>query len=360
MKNIYIVNHATAKTGSANYLEDYLLRKKRKVFRLSHPLDDYKNNKTYFVEDKNIIRKFRRTSLGIVNLPIDFLLSVFFLWNKKIDIFIGANNFDTLTGIVMRKFGKKINTIIFFGSDYSPNRFGNPLLDKIYKFVEKKAVSGADYTISNSDRAQRERLSLGLAAEKSYVIPNGIYIENPLFLAKEINKDKYIFIGSLTREHGLLSFLKFFNKNIKELTVIGVGEECDNIKEFCRIKGIKLNMMGAQKHGFVLEYLQTFDGLGLAPYNVKSDWTYYCSPSKVGEYIACGVPVVVSSVPEISEYVGQKKLGVVFDSLGEQDYTGLCDSIREFETGDYHHRAEMFYRDFNRDYLYGKIDFMFQ
>jgi len=360
MKNIFIVNHATEKTGSANYFEDYLLRRKYDVYRLSHPLNNYKNKKTYFLKNREIIKSFNRTDLGVLNFFSDFIISLLVLSFKKIDVFIGANNFDTFAGIVLKKLGKKINMIIFFGSDFSEHRFKNFFLDKIYMQIEKIVVRNSDFTISNTKRAEQKRISMGLDIKKSFVIPNGIFIENPLFIAKKIDKQKFVFIGSLTEEHGLFGFVQFFYKNIKELVVIGVGDERDNILKFCSKNNIKIKILDAQKHEFVINFLKTFNGFGLAPYNLKSKWTYYCSPSKVGEYIACGVPVVISAVPEIAEYVKKNKLGIIYDSFDKQEYSNLKQSILEFETDNYNKKAEEFYSKFNRDILYKKIDFLFQ
>lgn len=360
MKNIFLVNHASEKTGSANYFEDYLLRRKFSVFKLSHPLDNYSNKKTYFLKNKEIISSFNRNNLGILNFFLDFFISTFFLWSKKIDIFIGANNFDTLVGIFLRKFGKKIDKIIFFGSDFSESRFKNLFLDKIYNLVEKLVVKNSDFTISNTNRAEKKRISIGLDIKKSFVIPNGIYIKNPSLPVKKLNKNKFIFIGSLSEEHGLFDFMNFFYKNIQELVTIGIGEEYNVILEFCKKNNIKIKMLGAQKHEFVIDYLKTFDGFGLAPYNLKSRWTYYCSPSKVGEYISCGVPVVMSSVPEIADYIKKNKLGLIFESLSEQEFYNLEKSIHNFRIDDYNQKAEIFYSEFKRDNLYRKIDFMFQ
>jgi len=360
MKNIFLVNHASRKTGSMNYFEDYLIRKNLNVSRLSHPLDNYHNEKTYYFENKTMIKSYPRYNLGIINLVLDFFITIFFLLPKKINIYIGANNFDTFVGICLKKIGKKIDKIIFFGSDFSENRFKNHLLDKIYNYIERVVVKNADFTISNTIRAEQKRISMGLLKEKSFVIPNGIYIADPSFPEKSIAKNKFIFIGSLTKEHGLFDFIKFFYKNISELVVIGIGEEFDSIVNFCKKNNISLNILGAQTHEFVINFLKSFNGFGLAPYNLDSKWTYYCSPSKIGEYVACGIPVVMSSVPEIASYVKKNELGLIFESFCEEELRNLQNSIMKFNTNEYCKKAETFYIEFKRDTLYKKLDFLFQ
>jgi hypothetical protein len=78
MKNkIFIISHSTGIKGPIDYYEQYLL-KKNIVYKLEHPLDLYKNKKTYFFVSGKVTQTFFRYNLNIFNLGIDFLISCFF------------------------------------------------------------------------------------------------------------------------------------------------------------------------------------------------------------------------------------------------------------------------------------------
>jgi glycosyltransferase involved in cell wall biosynthesis len=99
--------------------------------------------------------------------------------------------------------------------------------------------------------------------------------------------------------------------------------------------------------------MQKFSGFGLAPYTLDNKWTYYCSPMKVVEYLACGVPVLMSSVPEISSYIKENGLGIVYSKL---DLDGISHDLEFFETANFNIKAKKSYAIYNQNNLYSKIN----
>lgn len=350
--NILIVTHNSPLDGPINYYENFLLRNDKKVFLLNHPLDNYNNRRTIFFENKKEVSSIKRFDFGLFNLFIDYLISFSYIFRCKFAIFIGANNFDAFAGIIARKFGKKIDKIIYFASDFSEDRFKNKMLNKIYYFIEKKVLNGADIVVSNTRRSESKRLELGLDADKSIVVPNGVYLKDAKFMKKDILKDNFIFVGSVTREHGLYDLLREISPLIKKLVLIGAGDDWDNVLRLCKEKDINLEYHHEKDHDFTVEYLQKFAGIGLAPYNLESKWTYYCSPLKISEYIACGLPVLMSSLPEIAKYVEENKLGIIYDNL---DGGEISSKLNSFDAADFYLKAGEFYHTYNQDSLYSKI-----
>jgi glycosyltransferase involved in cell wall biosynthesis len=161
-----------------------------------------------------------------------------------------------------------------------------------------------------------------------------------------------IYIGSVTKEHGLYEFIQCMAPLIKELTIIGKGDSLNDINILCKNKNIRLNKYVNYKHEEVLSFLKKFSGFGLAPYNMKSEWTRYCSPLKVNEYIACGLPVIMSNIPEISQLIDKKKLGVVYSDL---NYNAMKQQIIDFDTCKFYIKSRQFYQLFEQDKLFKKI-----
>jgi glycosyltransferase involved in cell wall biosynthesis len=300
-----------------------------------------------------VLKIKRSNHFGILNLFVDFYISTKFILRNDFDIFIGANNFDTFVGIFSRNIlRKKIEKIIYFGSDFSEDRFNNVLLDRIYYFIETICCKYSDLVISNTKRAEEKRLSFELEAANSIVIPNGVLLEVEGFNKKEINKRNFIFVGSVTREHGLYALIECIYPLIGKLVLIGYGDDWNRVIRLCEGKNIKAETYSKKNHGFCINYMKKFDGFGLAPYNLSSKWTYYCSPLKVVEYVACGLPVLMSSLPEIASYIEEKKLGIIFDKM---DYASLSNKLKIFDTGDFSAKAKIFYDSYNLNNLYSKI-----
>lgn len=351
--NILLLSHSTGIPGPIDFLEQYCLQQKHTVYKLQHPLDDYTNKQTIAYKNKQVVFIKARKHIGIVNVLLDCVYSLFFTLRHTVEICVGANNIDTLVALVARNmFRKKITHIIYFAADFSEKRFHNTLLDGIYMAIERSVLKHADLIISNTKRAEAKRLTLGLLPEKSMVIPNGVALKHPVFHKKRIDKHAFIYVGNVNKEHGLLSFLETMHPLLKKLVVIGQGEQWSELQTLCNRYAIACELHHAKPHEFVIQYLQNFSGIGLAPYDKSSLWTYYCSPLKVNEYIACGLPVLISDVPEISHMIRKKKLGITYTSLSLSE---IEKSLDMFSTEQFYKKAETFYQEYTYDSLYREI-----
>jgi glycosyltransferase involved in cell wall biosynthesis len=350
---IFLATHSSGRAGPADYYENYLLRHGHDVVRLDHPLDQYAGRRSVLTQNGKVIATWPRNSRAVFNLVWDFLKTLSMSARLSLDVAVGANNFDTFSLVLGRNLRRSRSPrILYFASDFSEDRFRSRLMNGIYDRIEKAVLRRADLVISNTHRAETKRFAFGLVKEKSQVIPNGIYIENPSFIPKPLHKDNFIFVGSVTREHGLYDLLQTLRPIIGSLTIVGQGTDWQRTVELCRDQQIPHQLFQDKSHDFVIDYLRRFEGFGLAPYNLESKWTYYSSPLKIVEYIAAGVPVLTSSVPEIAAVVNGNHLGVVYDQLSLEEIGGR---LQAFDTKDFHLKAKAFYANYNSDQLYKSI-----
>lgn len=354
MRNtIFILSHTDGRLSSLNVLEKYFKRKKYKIIRLLHPLDNYSLVQTTLLNEDGVLVKIPRSPKGIRNYLEDLYISIRILKKTKFDLFLGASNFDTLPAIICRKIlHKKIQRIIYYPRDYSTNRFNRKILNWIYLFTEKIAIKYSDTVVSNTQRAEKERIKLGLDKRKSLIIANGVSLENPIFIPKNISKTSFIYIGDVSREHGLYDLIESLSPIIKKLVIIGSGNDWNRTVKLAKEKNFKLEIHFKKNREYVLEYLRRFEGFGLAPYNNESDWTYYCSPLKIGEYISTGIPVLMSNRPEISSFVQYESYGISYESL---DIKKIKQKIKNFDTDGYELKARKFYNSYNISKVLDKL-----
>lgn len=351
---IFILSHSTGIKGPGDFLEDFLLQNKHTVFKLEHPLDTYFKRKSILSKNKKTLQVIQRYNLSLLNYFIDLGLGIKYLYGNTYNVFIGANNFDTLTGIIAKKiFQVKIQKIIYFASDFSENRFNNKTLDAIYTSIEKTVLKQADLTVSNTQRAENKRIEIGLTDKKSIVIPNGIFLKHPFFREKKIEKDSFIYVGNVTKEHGIVEFVESLSPLMKRLVIIGQGDEWEILKGITKKKKIETEFYYMKNHDFVIKFLQGFRGFGLAPYTKYAKWTYYSSSLKIVEYIACGVPVVTSDITEISKRIEKDNLGIVYHNLAIEE---MKKRIKNFETHSFYKKAKEFYTQYNSYELLKGID----
>lgn len=352
-KTIFIICHTNGQPGNLGTLEDYLRTKEFDIIRILHPLDIYGGKFSTLLRENGHITIYKRSSLGLVNYFIDIFLSVNLLRKSDAKLFLGASNLDTLPAIFCRKIlRKKFDRIIYYPRDYSKNRFNNKYLNKLYIYVEKIVVRNSDVVISNTHRAEKERMKLGLDKGKSKVIPNGVKIEEPLFAAKKISKKSFIYVGDVSREHGLYDLINVLSPVIEHLVIIGSGDDWNRTVNLAKKLKLNVELHSKKDRKFVLEYLKYFKGFGLAPYNTASEWTVYCSPVKVGEYIASGVPVIISEVPEVASLINTEGYGITYTDL---NFDEIVRKIELFDVRAYNKKAENFYKIYNIDRLLSGI-----
>jgi glycosyltransferase involved in cell wall biosynthesis len=61
-----------------------------------------------------------------------------------------------------------------------------------------------------------------------------------------------------------------------------------------------VHVLGPRPYAELPAYVQSFD-VGIIPY-VENDWTRAVDPLKLLEYLAAGIPVVASPLPEVEKY----------------------------------------------------------
>jgi glycosyltransferase involved in cell wall biosynthesis len=101
------------------------------------------------------------------------------------------------------------------------------------------------------------------------------------------------------------------------LTVIGGGPYEQDLRRLAA----SLGLGGAVEFkGFVAEHAQVLASLpgyrvGLAPYLADggANYSYWADPAKPKEYLAAGLPVVITRVPEISERIAAEPMGLAVD-----------------------------------------------
>jgi glycosyltransferase involved in cell wall biosynthesis len=80
----------------------------------------------------------------------------------------------------------------------------------------------------------------------------------------------------------------------------------------------RVDFLGLMNHEELFTYLPTCR-VALAPYVPDpANYTYYADPTKPKEYLACGVPVVITRVPWVAELIEQRPMGIAIDYSEEQ------------------------------------------
>lgn len=309
--------------GPSHSVVNFLEKKRQDYIFIKYPIYGKYNTE---IVTRLPTGKSKQKTIGFwENTPIRYLaegvVALLFImrYHQSNIVYIGVDPLNSLWGFL----GKKLNlvkTFIFFSPDYSRKRFDSNIINTIYHLVDEIAVKNADFIWSVSPRIQDIRLKMGIGAFKNFVVPNA-----PLM--RKIPQGKWkrdsdlVLVANISKGANtsvlLAALLKLKREGkIFKLKIIGAGGGLVALKN--NIKKLKLQdqiiLKDRMEHKEVYRELQK-SRAGVAFYNREEDWTYFCDPMKVRDYLACGLPVIMNDVPYIATDIEKFSLGVVIKEM---------------------------------------------
>lgn len=331
---IVITTHFLA-DSAAQALRDFLRQRNcNSLLYISHPLPlipTHTQNRSFAqLSKKNNITNTYNMPLRFHNLLLtslfEFLLTLVWSLRTKThyDLFIGVDNLNALQGLLLKRLGI-VNKVVYYTIDYFPTRFENKLLNRIYHSIDKFCVKYSDETwnVSNVMKEAREKFN-GMTAkdyQRQYQVPIGIWYDKvPRRKFSEIDKYKLVFTGHLLPHMGVdlaiqsLPILKKKFPQIK-LEIIGSGQEEDGLKKLAEKLGVKDS---AIFHGWIsdrkkLEQILSTGAIGLATFNTEilDEKVKNADPGKIKDYMASGLPVIVTDAISTSSELEKAKCAIV-------------------------------------------------
>ena len=328
-KKVVIVTHVFA-TGPAQELEEFLKDKVEELLFIGHPFAYARNTRSFY-------KRYKQGVLCEEHYAFDWKLPEFLCWGKDIcytlfwifryggtfHLYVGANNLNTFIGLLLKKM-RKVSQVVFYTVDYVPNRFHNELLNNIYHRIDRFCVRYCDRIWNLSENMTKKRREKGISDYRQLVVPIGVHLNAGMF---EESRDeragnmKLAYMGHLRKGQGLELIIEAMPEAVKrlpelKLIIIGMGKLKDFLERSARKSGIAGNV---EFSGYIKDYKEVEKILstctvGLAPYEPNPDsFTWYADPSKPKQYMACGLPVVITKVPGIAQDIETRQMGVVID-----------------------------------------------
>jgi len=290
--------------------------------------------------------KVRRINVGRIKLlPLNLILfwiKVVFLYKKE--GIIHANDLYALPpAAFIKKFINKRVKVVYDCHEHETE--GRIYMDKKYMkafaiFFEKILIYTADSVITVSESIAKDYVKIYGIKEPELVMNCPVLSKEngnkyDLFREKfDISKDKTIFLlqGGYMPGRGyqrLIEVFKKLEKTNKDLVLVFLiyGEGTEELKDM--IEGCK-NIYWHEKVP-VLEYMK---------YVKSADWgilllenlcvSYdYSLPNKLFDYVGGGLPVVVSNLKELSNFVEKNKVGYVVDACSPENVIEVLSGINK-------------------------------
>lgn len=314
-KKIVIATHVYA-TGPAQDLRQFFIHEKAgRLLYVTHPLwlESYLQGSGYEYYEQ---RELKHRSHGKVRkIPSvlayikDFTLTIFFVvrQGRRWDIYIGCNNLNALSGLVLRRLGV-VRKTIYYTIDYNPVRFKNRFLNYIYHWIDQFCTRYADETWNTTHLVEEARKKyFRFRGGKQKVVPIGIWFDRfPRIPFSEVNKHTAVFMGSLMQRQGVQDIIAAIPSIVDKIPdfkflVIGRGKYSAQLAQ--QVKALAL-----EKHVQFTGYIESHEdiekilvrcALAVVMYSQHDEegnlnFIYFGDPGKIKSYLASGLPIVMN------------------------------------------------------------------
>lgn len=324
-KIVIIVTHSTRMFGPPYALADFLKVCGSDLLFIDHPLDydpTRQSRLEIWQNGKKVELKLYPNWLPLraVNYLKDFFVTVWILLRyargRKITYYFGCDSLSCLSGLWLRPF-LKFGTIVGYNTDYSTVRFNSPWLNALYMWADRYTMARVDKIWCVTQRIREVRISQRGDSDNIIVVPNGAYLSR-VKAEGEHNKG-LVFIGNLIPEKGNDILLKALAEVPRvKLTIYGDGPERPVLQQLAKKLYItdRVHFVGEKSNKHVLRSLVNYQA-GVALYQPSQSYVYYSDPLKIKEYLAAGLPVIITDVPEIADVIANYRAGVVIRKQSE-------------------------------------------
>jgi len=332
--DIFVATHIAEAYGPQYVLRDYL-REGGKRFAIATCPFDYAKIPQGEVAwyDQGVLEGQRPGHRNNTHGVVSWIRDAWMVWwaGWKLlgpeSVFIGINNLHATVGILLKWLGKG-HTVVYYVIDYTPQRFANPFLNAFYQRVARFAAAHADMVWNLSERMRTVHRRFGAREATSIMVPIGLDTkEFKVVEEAEVIRTQWAVVSTLFESKGVqlaIAGLSFVPE--ATLAIVGTGPYRDDLAALAERLGVteRVKFLGLTGRKELYDIL-AHSRVALAPYLPDpANYSYYADPAKPKEYLACGVPTVITRVPWIAEAIEAEPMGFAIDYDAKQ----LADACR--------------------------------
>ncbi len=331
-KRIIVSTHVYA-DGPAQALRDYLLKNRAgQLLFIGHPLffDARLKGSGYELYEAGEDKKAFHYRIKRLPAIISYLKGVFLdiIWplrfGRKWDLCVACDNLNAFSGIILHWLGA-VDKTVYYVIDYTPRRFKNRLINKIYHFADRFCVRHATQTWNLSGRMIEARKKyFDFSGPKQKVVPIGVWLDRikPLDFS-QIEKHTLVFMGHILKEQGIQYVFEAIPEISREIPdfkflIIGGGKHLDTLKEQAERLNIgqQVKFTGYVSRHEDIEVLLAKCAVAIVMYQKYTDdgelsWPHFTDSGKIKSYLACGLPVILNDVPPNAGELIKRDCGIV-------------------------------------------------
>lgn len=364
--------------GVPHALRDYLLNKKiKKITFIGHSLidqvvDKKKSSIAVYEKGNQVFEKHvAHNAYGVLSYIFDFFLTTYWIIKQRetYDIFIGVDALNCICGLLLKKMGK-VSKVIFYAMDFHPSRFSNSLLNFLYYKLEEISLRNSDEIWNVSPKIAEGRERFLHISQKNYpqkVVNSGIWNEKiKKFPFDKVKKHQLLFLGHLLEKQGLQMVLEATPLIVKKIpdfkfVILGGGEYESNLKKLTDELKIQkcIDFKGWIKDRKIIDTTLGESAAAIVVYIPEKEriynFSYYGDPIKIKEYLASGLPVILTDVPHNAREIERRKCGIVVEYKKEDIANAIITILSdEKRLKEYRHNAIKYAKEFDWNIIFSK------
>jgi glycosyltransferase involved in cell wall biosynthesis len=233
------------------------------------------------------------------------------------DLFIAGDPLLAIAGLWLRR-RRRVRRLVLYSIDYSPRRFANPVLNRVYHRIDRLAAQRADVVWNVSAAIESARRARdGRAVAPQVVVPLGTYFDRIQRSSSAPSTPRLAFLGHLLEKQGLqlvIEALPSIRRRLPAVTLLVLGD--GPYRAALERQSTELGVGEAVEFaGFIDDHREVERRLagctlGLAPYVPDPEsFSRFADPGKIKTYLACGLPVILTNVPPIAPLLEERGAG---------------------------------------------------
>lgn len=284
-------------------------------------LSIYKKIRRYLPMNTYIMQRMKRFVWTFLANPESFYLNLFanqlFKFSPQIVMAIDLPMLPVAVALARQS---KSSLVYDSHELYSEQEFSS-LEKKRWQYIESKYIHDCHAVITVNSSIASELV-------RRYKIPpvNIIYnavhcddlLANSSLFHQAFNlpakRKILLFQGGLSKGRNLetlIQAIQYVKNPFIDLVILGDGQLSSTLKKLAISANVKNRVYFHPEvpQKLLLKYTQSADA-GLIPYQATCLNNYYCTPNKLFEFIAAGLPILASDLPEISNIINTHKIGL--------------------------------------------------
>ncbi len=182
-------------------------------------------------------------------------------------------------------------------------------LEQRYGIRDVKVIHNAERTLKSPAISQCLHEAFNLSANKKIVLMQG-----GLSAGRNLK--------------ALVDAMRYVQNQDVVLVVLGDGILLRSLEKLAQQRGIagRVYFHNAVPQSNLLEFTAAAD-VGVIPYQATCLNNHYCTPNKLYEFIAAGLPILATDLPEIRKVVKEREIGLVGDTSSSKKIGSLIDNF---------------------------------